>query len=130
MAPPHPGHDRRKGARVATGGDVLGRIDATAAPVVNLSETGALVELDRVLRPGTVQHLHLPLGDVGDQVLRCRVVRSFIHGYDPGGDESRVRFRAALEFVGMSDEQRAALRAHLEGAPDERDDDREAGQEG
>jgi hypothetical protein len=30
------------------------------------------------------------------------------------GDESLVRYRAALEFVGLTDEERAALRGHLE----------------
>ena len=45
--------DRRVRARVAVHGDVLGKIHATSpAPVVNLSETGALVEVDCVLRPG------------------------------------------------------------------------------
>jgi hypothetical protein len=38
-------------------------------------------------------------------------VRSFIHGFDPAaGEEGVVRYRAALEFVGLSDEERAALR--------------------
>ena len=107
--------DRRVRARVAIHGDVLGKIHATSpAPVVNLSETGALVEVDCVLRPGSVQMLRLPLPGAGELVLRCRVVRSFIHGYDPAaGEESVVRYRAALEFVSLSDEERTALRAHL-----------------
>jgi hypothetical protein len=101
---------------VAVHGDVLGKIHATSpAPVVNLSETGALVEVDCVLRPGTVQMLRLPLRGAGELILRCRVVRSFIHGFDrAAGEESVVRYRAALEFVGLTDEERAALRAHLE----------------
>ena len=109
--------DRRGRARVAVHGDVLGKIHTTSpAPVVNLSETGALVEVDCVLRPGTVQMLRLPLRGAGELILRCRVVRSFIHGFDrAAGEESVVRYRAALEFVGLSDEERAALRAQLEG---------------
>ncbi|HUG55306.1 MAG TPA: PilZ domain-containing protein [Vicinamibacteria bacterium] len=109
------GKDRRVRARVAVSGDVLGKVHATSpAPVVNLSETGALVEIQCVLRPGTVQTLRLPLGDSGELTLRCRVVRSFIHGFDRAdGAETAVRYRAALEFVGLSDEERAALRAHL-----------------
>ena len=108
--------DRRVRARVAVHGDVLGKVHATSpAPVVNLSETGALVEVDCVLRPGTVQMLRLPLPGARELILRCRVVRSFIHGFDrAAGEESLVRYRSALEFVGLTEEERAALRAQLE----------------
>ena len=110
--------DRRVRARVAVHGDVLGKIHATSpAPVVNLSETGALVEVDCVLRPGTVQMLRLPLPGAGDLTLRCRVVRSFIHGFDRApGEDGLVRYRAALEFVGLTDEERTALRTQVERA--------------
>ena len=124
-----PRKDRRLRTRVAVHGDVLGKIHATsAAPVVNLSETGALVEVECVLRPGTVQMLRLPLPGSGELTLRCRVVRSFIHGFDhAAGEESVVRYRAALEFVGLSDEERAAVRAQIEGGPEGRRDDAELG---
>ena len=119
--------DRRVRARVAIHGDVLGKIHATnPAPVVNLSETGALVEVDCVLRPGTVQMLRLPLPGAGELTLRCRVVRSFIHGFDRApGEDSLVRYRAALEFVGLTDEERTALRAQVERAADASRDDAE-----
>ena len=119
--------DRRVRARVAIHGDVLGKIHATSpAPVVNLSETGALVEVDCVLRPGTVQMLRLPLPGAGELTLRCRVVRSFIHGFDhASGEDSLVRYRAALEFVGLTDEERAALRAQVERAAGASRDDAE-----
>lgn len=108
--------DRRLRARVAVHGDVLGKIHSTSpAPVVNLSESGALVEVDCVLRPGTVQILRLPLPGAGELTLRCRVVRSFIHGFDRApGEESAVRYRAALEFVGLTEEERAVLRAQVQ----------------
>ena len=119
--------DRRVRARVAVHGDVLGKIHATSpAPIVNLSETGALVEVDCVLRPGTVQMLRLPLPGAGDLVLRCRVVRSFIHGFDrAAGEDSLVRYRAALEFVGLTDEERTALRTQVERAANASHDDTE-----
>ena len=112
---------------MAVHGDVLGKIHATSpAPVVNLSETGALVEVDCVLRPGTVQMLRLPLRGGGELTLRCRVVRSFIHGFDrAAGEESVVRYRAALEFVGLTDEERAALRAQVEAGGSPSHDDAE-----
>jgi hypothetical protein len=122
------GKDRRMRARVAVHGDVAGKIHATnPAPVVNLSEQGALVEIQCVLRPGTVQRLRLPLGTSGEMTLRCHVVRSFIHGFDrEAGEESVVRYRAALEFVGLTEEERAALRAHLDDGPAARGQDRDA----
>ncbi len=92
---------------------MVGRIYATdPAPVVNLSETGALVETQSMLRPGTVQTLRLPLSAAGELLLRCRVVRSFVHGVE-GPEESVVRYRAALEFVGLSEEERVALRTRV-----------------
>jgi PilZ domain-containing protein len=115
MQAPPGGKDRRIRARVAVHGDVVGKIHAAnPAPIVNLSEKGALVEIECALRPGTVQVLRLPLRTAGELTLRCRVVRSFIHGFDVAGEESLVRYRSALEFVGLTDEERAALRAHLE----------------
>jgi hypothetical protein len=112
---PPGGRDRRVRARVAVRGDVVGKIHAVnPAPVVNLSEKGALVEIGCAIRPGTVQMLRLPVLPEGEMTLRCRVVRSFIHGFGSGaGDERQVRYRAALEFVGLSDDERAALRSHL-----------------
>jgi hypothetical protein len=112
---------------VAIHGDVFGKIHAASpAPIVNLSETGALVEVDCVLRPGTVQMLRLPLPGAGDLTLRCRVVRSFIHGFDHApGENSLVRYRAALEFVGLTDEERTVLRAQVERAADSSRDDAE-----
>ena len=91
--------ERRSRARVVVG-DVVGRLRAEdPAPVVNLSETGALVETESVLRPGDVQTLRLPLPGDGELTVRCRV----------------VRYRAALEVLGLSEEERAALRMRLGG---------------
>ena len=110
------GKDRRVRARVALNGEVLGKIHTTAlAPVIDLSETGALVEVRSVLRPGAVHSLRLPLPSGGELTLRGRVVRSFIHGFERTGAaaETPVRYRAALEFLDLSDQDRAAIRQHL-----------------
>src|SRR6185295_4977688 len=110
------GKDRRVRDRVAINGEVLGRIHTTAsAPIIDLSETGALIEVHCVLRPGAIHTLRLPLPDEGELTLRCRVVRSFIHGFErhEGADEAQVRYRAALSFVELSEEERAAVRRHM-----------------
>ncbi len=101
--------------RIAVNGEVLGRIHTSAsAPVIDLSENGALVEIQSVLRPGAIHTLRLPLG-TEEVALRCRVVRSFIHGFDRTreGEEAVVRYRAALEFVGLTEKEREVLRKHL-----------------
>jgi hypothetical protein len=110
------GKDRRVRARVALNGEVLGKIHTTAvAPVIDLSEAGALVEVRSVLRPGAVHTLRLPLAAGGELNLRARVVRSFIHGFERTGapDETPVRYRAALEFIDLTEQDRAALREHV-----------------
>jgi hypothetical protein len=110
------GKDRRIRARVALNGEVQGKIHTTAvAPVIDLSEMGALVEVRSVLRPGAVHTLRLPLASGGELILRARVVRSFIHGFERSGaaDETPVRYRAALEFIDLSEHDRAALRQQL-----------------
>lgn len=116
------GKDRRVRARVALHGEVLGRIHtATAAPVIDLSENGALIEVPCVLRPGTAYTLRLPLSDGTELSLRCRVVRSYIHGFDQQAkdDESRVRYRAALVFTDLVATDRAAIRRQIESAATE-----------
>lgn len=110
------GKNRRVRPRVALNGEVQGKIHTTAvAPVIDLSETGALVEVRSVLRPGAVHTLRLPLASGGDLVLRARVVRSFIHGFERTGaaDETPVRYRAALEFIDLTEHDRAALRQRM-----------------
>ena len=81
------------------------------------------------VRPVELVGLRLPLPGAGELILRCRVVRSFIHGFDrAAGEESLVRYRSALEFVGLTEEERAVLRAQLEaGSGGARDDAELAG---
>jgi len=110
------GKDRRIRARVALNGEVVGKIHTSAiAPVIDLSETGALVEVRSVLRPGAVHTLRLPLPAGGELTLRAQVVRSFIHGFERSGtaEETPVRYRAALTFIDLTDHDRAAIRQHL-----------------
>jgi PilZ domain len=107
------GRERRSRARVVVLGNLVGTIHTSyPASVVNLSETGALIEADSVLRPGTVHMLRLPLAGTEELTLRCRVVRSFVYGVERPG-ESTVQYRAALEFVALTDAERAGLRKQL-----------------
>lgn len=100
---------------MALRGEVLGRVHTlAAAPIVDLSEHGALLEVSCVLRPGSLYTLQVPFGPAETVALKGRVVRSFVHGFDRKGEETVVRYRAALEFVSLPDRERAALVRHIE----------------
>ncbi|HWX23621.1 MAG TPA: PilZ domain-containing protein [Vicinamibacteria bacterium] len=109
------GRERRKRARVAVDGDVLGRISSvSAAPVLNISETGALLEVASVLRPGSIYMLRLPLAPGRQLNLKSRVVRSYVHGFQQKeGGESVVQYRAAVEFLDHTEEDLRELREHI-----------------
>ena len=107
--------NRRRSPRVAVTGDVVGRIHTvTAAPILDLSATGALLEVSCALRPGSIYALRVQLSSDHHLNVRSRVVRSFIHGFEPSvGGEAMVKYRAAVEFVEISEAERAILKQHL-----------------
>lgn len=115
MPPAKEKSNRRKWERVTLGGEVVGRIHTVAAaPVLDLSENGALLEVPCSLRPGTLYALRLLLGPGRQLGLRCRVVRSYIHGFEPKtGGESMVKYRAAVEFVDLQETERTVIQHHL-----------------
>lgn len=107
--------DRRRGPRVAVNGEVSGRIyTATAAPVLDLSETGALLEVSAALRPGSIYTLRLSVSPERELSLKTRVVRTYVHSFRPKeGGESVVTYRAAVEFLEVPEPERALLRQHI-----------------
>jgi hypothetical protein len=110
------GRERRRRPRVPVGGDVVARIHtANAAPVIDISEGGALVEVAAVLRPGTSYALRLTLSEGLHLNIATKVVRTYVHSFKPqAGSDTTVTYHAAVEFVGMSDQDRELLRSHLE----------------
>ena len=113
------GSERRRRPRVPVHGEVMGRIHTVAsAPFVDLSESGALLEVTCSLRPGAFYALRFVIPDAGDElVLKTRVVRSFVHGFKttPGG-ESLVLYRTAVEFVETTARDKTVLQRHLAAA--------------
>ncbi|MGE0453989.1 MAG: PilZ domain-containing protein [Vicinamibacteria bacterium] len=109
--------DRRRWARIPVRGEIVGQIyTETAAPIVDLSEGGALLEVPCVLRPRSLYTLRLVLGRSVALTLKASVVRSYVHHFeDAGGGETRVRYQAALQFVEMGDADRFLLRQRLSG---------------
>jgi hypothetical protein len=109
------GVERRRHPRVPVHGEVMGSIHTVAsAPFVDLSETGALLEANCALKPGSFYRLRFTIPGTGDMVLKTRVVRSFVHGFRPGPKgENALVYRTAVEFIEMAPADRAALHRHL-----------------
>jgi hypothetical protein len=103
---------------VSVRGEVMGRIHTVAsAPFVDLSETGALLEVNCALKPGAFYTLRFEIPAGPELVLKTRVVRSFVQGFQPGPrGESVILYRTAVEFVDMAAPERAILVRHLESA--------------
>lgn len=114
MAKGSDGRERRQRPRVAVKGEVLSRIHSAAGPVLNISESGALIEVTAHLRPGTVYVLRLPVTPTQHLNLKGRVVRSQVHAVKQAtGGEGSVSYQVALEFVNLSEAERQAIAEHL-----------------
>src|SRR5262249_2051826 len=101
--------------RVSLNGEVQGRIHTVAsAPVLNLSYDGALLEVACSLRVGTFYVLRLVLANGDELLLKSRIVRSAVHGFEiKSGGASLVKYRTAVEFVELTDPQRRGLQTYL-----------------
>lgn len=96
-------------------GEVQGKIHTvTSAPVLDISEHGALLEIPCALRPGSLYTLRIPFGQGPELGLRTRVVRSYVHGFEqkPGG-EAAVKYRTAVEFVALSEHEQRLLQQRI-----------------
>lgn len=109
------GAERRRHPRVPVHGEVMGSIHTVAsAPFVDLSETGALLEVTCALKPGSFYRLKFNVPGSGELVLKTRVVRSYVEGFKSGPKgETVLLYRTALEFVELLEGERSALRKHL-----------------
>lgn len=109
------GAERRRHPRVPVHGEVMGSIHTVAsAPFLDLSETGALLEVTCALKPGSFYRLRFSVPGDGDMLLKTRVVRSFVQGFKTGAKgETVLLYRTALEFVELLEGERTALRKHL-----------------
>jgi hypothetical protein len=110
------GAERRRHPRVPVHGEVMGSIHTVAAaPFVDLSETGALLEANCALKPGSFYRLRFTIPGSGEMLLKTRVVRSFVHGFRPGPKgENALVYRTAVEFIEMAAADREALHRHLD----------------
>lgn len=76
---------------------------------MDISETGALVQIPSSLSPETPITLNLELGDVPIE-LRARVVRSNAHQIQlPAATLARNEYHVGLEFSDLAEDQMLAL---------------------
>ena len=96
-------------------GEVRGRIHTVAsAPVVNISISGALLEVPCTLQIGALYTLRLALhqGDVLE--IKGKISRSYVHGFAKNEKgETVIKYRAAVQYQTLSDPNRYALETFL-----------------
>ena len=96
-------------------GEVRGRIHTVAsAPVINISVSGALLEVPCTLQVGTLYTLRLAIqsGDILE--IKGRIIRSYVHGFAKNEKgESVIKYRAAVQYHNLSDPNRYALESFL-----------------
>jgi len=88
----------------------VGRVyTPTTAPVLDLSEGGALLEVPCILRSTTIYGVRLALGR-DEALLRATVLRSYADHLEELPGEMRARYHAALHFIDTSARERELLR--------------------
>ena len=109
------GRERRRWPRAPLRGQLVGQIYTEhAAPIVDLSEGGALVEVPCVLRPRTVYSVRLMIAHGIVMTLKATVVRSYVHRFENAGEgETRVRYQAALQFLNLTAKDQELLRRRI-----------------
>ena len=110
------GGERRGQPRVALGGKLQGKIEtAIEAPVMDLSLSGALIEVPSALPANARYSLKLPVTEREFLDVGIEVVRSYVHGFDKDdAGHPAVRYRAAIKFVELSEAQRQGLTALMD----------------
>ena len=110
------GRDRRKYPRVPLKGEVKGKIHTvSAAPVIDLSVEGALLEVPCVLEPKTTYTLRLAVGPTEQLEVKAKVIRSYVHGFERNErGETVIKYRAAIQFQAVGDAQKEALHQAVE----------------
>jgi hypothetical protein len=82
--------------------------------LIDLSESGALVEHIDPIRPGEIYRLALTLDGQNVQVL-ARAMRVFAsHRLTVTGGERQVVYRTGMEFVGLKKEAASRIASHVE----------------
>ena len=104
------GFERRGHPRVSASGVKGVEESGLEALVVNVSISGALLEVSYALPSRSRYVVKLTLPDRRSLALAGEVVRSYVHGFDKDSSgHPAVRYRAAIQFVDVTEEQRQHL---------------------
>jgi len=106
--------ERRRFPRLSAPSEVFGRVKtAIPARIVDISEGGVQLELTGALSPASECRIMVPT-TLGERYLQARVCRCKAQAVAVEGG-SRLVFRAGLEFVDLSDEDRGAIASGIGG---------------
>jgi len=106
------GDERRDHPRVPIDGQLQGEIEASVvAPLMDLSLSGALIEVPSALPAKARYALKLSMSETESVEIQAEVVRSYVHGFDSvTAGKPAVKYRAAIKFVDLSDAQQKSLK--------------------
>lgn len=97
-------HVRRQGPRFELARDVVGEAEYRAGiHLIDLSTTGALVELHRFAKPGQELLLQVPLEE-DTLTVRASVIHCSAQGLRRRGGPAEAIYRAGVRFVDLSDQ--------------------------
>ena len=112
MSNQYEGDERRDHPRVPIDGQLQGEIEAfVVAPLMDLSISGALLEVPSALPANARYSLKLPMSETESVELHAEVVRSYVHGFDSiSAGKPAVKYRVAIKFVDLTDAQQKSLK--------------------
>ncbi len=111
MAEEWSGRERRKHPRVPLKGEVKGKIHTvSAAPIIDLSVEGALLEVPCALKPRSLYTMRLALSPTEHLEVKGKVIRSYVHGFERNErGETVIKYRAAVQFQAITDAHKETL---------------------
>ncbi len=110
------GDERRDHPRVPIDGQLQGEIEASVvAPLMDLSLSGALIEVPSALPANARYALKLTISETESLELHAEVVRSYVHGFDSiSAGKPAVKYRAAIKFVDLTAAQQQSLKQFVD----------------
>ncbi|MGH9319783.1 MAG: PilZ domain-containing protein [Vicinamibacteria bacterium] len=108
------GEERRSHPRILLSDKTRGSGAFVETSIVDLSQSGALLEVPSALPAKSRYLVRLVLEDGRRLELSGEVVRSYVHGFDkaPQGVPT-VKYRAAIQFVDLTPDSRRHLESLL-----------------